>query len=90
MNIFRLAGDMSHLLAIMLLLAKIWKSKSVVGLSGKSQVRFWYNLYGISYTLYVRLNSSDLEEFKTELLNRIKNRTFSSEICASIFKNHKM
>ena len=39
MNIFRLAGDMSHLLAILLLIAKIWKSKSVVGLSGKSQVR---------------------------------------------------
>ena len=42
MNIFRLAGDMSHLLAILLLLAKIWKSKSVVGLSGKSQVRFGF------------------------------------------------
>lgn len=38
MNIFRLAGDLSHLFAILLLLAKIWKSKSVVGLSGKTQV----------------------------------------------------
>ena len=38
MNVFRLLGDLSHLFAILLLLAKIWKSKSVTGLSGKSQV----------------------------------------------------
>ena len=44
MNIFRLAGDMSHLLAILLLIAKIWKSKSVAGLSGKSQVEKHFNL----------------------------------------------
>merc|ERR1712176_358586 len=40
MNIFRLAGDLSHLFAILLLLAKIWKSKSVSGLSGKTQLLF--------------------------------------------------
>jgi len=31
MNIFRLVGDMSHLLAILLLLMKMWKSRSVAG-----------------------------------------------------------
>jgi len=41
MNIFRLAGDLSHLFAILLLLHKIWKSKSVVGLSGKTQLLFF-------------------------------------------------
>lgn len=31
MNIFRLAGDVSHLLAIIILLLKIWRSKSCAG-----------------------------------------------------------
>ncbi|XP_073246158.1 ER lumen protein-retaining receptor 2-like isoform X2 [Porites lutea] len=40
MNIFRLTGDLSHLLAIVLLLWKIWKTRSCAGLSGKSQILF--------------------------------------------------
>jgi ER lumen protein retaining receptor len=40
MNLFRLIGDLSHLLAILLLLAKIWKTRSCAGISGKSQVLF--------------------------------------------------
>uniref|UniRef100_A0A3Q2W5E6 KDEL endoplasmic reticulum protein retention receptor 3 n=3 Tax=Haplochromini TaxID=319058 RepID=A0A3Q2W5E6_HAPBU len=40
MNIFRLAGDVSHLVAIIILLLKIWRSKSCAGISGKSQVLF--------------------------------------------------
>ncbi|XP_065181096.1 ER lumen protein-retaining receptor 2-like [Sycon ciliatum] len=40
MNLFRLAGDLSHLLAIGVLLAKMWTSRSVSGISGKSQVMF--------------------------------------------------
>ena len=31
MNLFRLIGDLSHLLAIFLLLAKIWKTRSCAG-----------------------------------------------------------
>ena len=31
MNIFRLTGDLSHLLAIVLLLWKIWKTRSCAG-----------------------------------------------------------
>lgn len=31
MNIFRLAGDVSHLVAIIILLLKIWRSKSCAG-----------------------------------------------------------
>lgn len=31
MNIFRLAGDLSHLLAIFILLLKIWKTRSCAG-----------------------------------------------------------
>jgi len=40
MNIFRLVGDLSHLLAIILLLLKVWKTRSCAGLSGKSQIMF--------------------------------------------------
>ncbi|KAF0760247.1 ER lumen protein-retaining receptor [Aphis craccivora] len=45
MNIFRLSGDLSHLLAILLLLVKIWKTRSCAGISGKSQI-----LFAIVYT----------------------------------------
>lgn len=34
MNIFRLAGDVSHLLAIIILLVKIWRSRSCAGEPG--------------------------------------------------------
>jgi len=40
MNIFRLLGDVSHLLAIIILLIKIWKTRSCAGISGKSQILF--------------------------------------------------
>jgi ER lumen protein retaining receptor len=41
MNLFRLCGDLSHLFAMLILLAKIWKSRSVSGISGKSQMLFF-------------------------------------------------
>jgi len=34
------AGDLSHLLAIIILLLKIWKTRSCAGISGKSQILF--------------------------------------------------
>jgi len=40
MNLFRLIGDMSHLVAIGILLLKIWKTRSCAGISGKSQLMF--------------------------------------------------
>lgn len=40
MNIFRLVGDVSHILAILILLLKIWKTRSCSGVSGKSQIMF--------------------------------------------------
>lgn len=40
MNIFRLIGDVSHLLAFIILLVKIWKTRSCAGVSGKSQILF--------------------------------------------------
>lgn len=35
MNIFRLTGDLSHLAAIIILLLKIWKSRSCAGVCGR-------------------------------------------------------
>ncbi|KAL2100968.1 hypothetical protein ACEWY4_002729 [Coilia grayii] len=40
MNVFRLCGDVSHLVAIIILFIKIWRSKSCAGISGKSQMLF--------------------------------------------------
>lgn len=40
MNVFRLIADLSHLLAIVVLMIKIWKTKSCAGISGKSQVMY--------------------------------------------------
>uniref|UniRef100_A0A915NMD4 ER lumen protein-retaining receptor n=2 Tax=Meloidogyne TaxID=189290 RepID=A0A915NMD4_9BILA len=40
MNIFRLSADLAHLVAILILLWKIWKTRSCAGLSGRSQVLF--------------------------------------------------
>ncbi|XP_018420992.1 PREDICTED: ER lumen protein-retaining receptor 3 [Nanorana parkeri] len=40
MNIFRIVGDVSHLLAMIILLMKMWKTKSCAGISGKSQLLF--------------------------------------------------
>ncbi|VDL69733.1 unnamed protein product [Nippostrongylus brasiliensis] len=40
MNIFRLAADMSHLVAILILLAKMWKTRSCSGISARSQILF--------------------------------------------------
>uniref|UniRef100_A0A7E4VQI2 ER lumen protein-retaining receptor n=1 Tax=Panagrellus redivivus TaxID=6233 RepID=A0A7E4VQI2_PANRE len=40
MNIFRLAADGAHLVAIAILLAKIWMTRSCAGISGRSQILF--------------------------------------------------
>jgi len=40
MNLFRLSGDLCHLAAILILLTKIWKTRSCAGISGKSQLMF--------------------------------------------------
>ncbi|PAV85691.1 hypothetical protein WR25_08289 [Diploscapter pachys] len=40
MNVFRLTGDMSHLLAVILLLVKIHNTRSCSGLSLRSQILF--------------------------------------------------
>lgn len=39
MNIFRLTGDLSHLAAIIILLLKIWKSRSCAGACGGGRPR---------------------------------------------------
>ncbi|KAK2579065.1 hypothetical protein KPH14_002669 [Odynerus spinipes] len=61
MNIFRLLGDLSHLLAIIVLLLKIWKTRSCAGISGKSQI-----LFAIVYTTrYLDLVNAYISAYNT-------------------------
>ncbi|XP_019869663.1 ER lumen protein-retaining receptor [Aethina tumida] len=61
MNIFRLTGDLSHLVAIIILLQKIWRSRSCAGISGKSQI-----LFALVYTTrYLDLFTSYLSAYNT-------------------------
>jgi len=61
MNIFRLFGDLSHLLAIVLLLMKIWKTRSCAGISGKSQILFLV----VFVTRYLDLITSFISLYNT-------------------------
>jgi len=61
MNVFRLTGDLAHLLAIIILLLKIWKTRSCAGISGKSQIVFtvvYTSRYLDLFTNYVSLYNS--------------------------------
>ncbi|GLV34977.1 KDEL receptor [Carabus blaptoides fortunei] len=61
MNIFRLTGDLSHLLAIIVLLLKIWKTRSCAGISGKSQI-----LFAVVYTSrYLDLITTYISAYNT-------------------------
>ncbi|XP_076630207.1 ER lumen protein-retaining receptor-like [Colletes latitarsis] len=40
MDVFRLSGDFLHLLALFILLFKIWEAQSCAGISGRSQILF--------------------------------------------------
>ncbi|XP_064602796.1 ER lumen protein-retaining receptor 2 [Liolophura sinensis] len=66
MNIFRLCGDLSHLLAIILLLIKIWKSRSCAGLSGKSQILFalvFITRYLDLFTTFISIYNTTMKVF---------------------------
>ncbi|KRX85670.1 ER lumen protein retaining receptor, partial [Trichinella sp. T6] len=59
MNIFRISGDLSHLIAILILLIKIWKTRSCAGISGRSQILFalvfstrYLDLFTVIYSYY--------------------------------------
>ena len=63
MNIFRFVGDLSHLLAIILLLLKIWKTRSCAGISGKSQILFLV----VFVTRYLDLLTSFISLYNTTM-----------------------
>lgn len=66
MNIFRLAGDMSHLVAIIILLVKMWKTRSCAGISGRSQILFalvFTSRYLDLFTNYVSVYNSVMKVF---------------------------
>ncbi|XP_002132358.2 ER lumen protein-retaining receptor-like [Drosophila pseudoobscura] len=64
MNIFRLMADLAHVLAIVILLHKIWKSRSCAGISGKSQILFalvYFMRYLDIMTSYVSFYNSTMK-----------------------------
>ncbi|XP_031617184.1 ER lumen protein-retaining receptor [Contarinia nasturtii] len=64
MNIFRLTGDLSHLLAIIILLLKIWKTRSCAGISGKSQILFtivYITRYLDLFTTFISVYNSTMK-----------------------------
>jgi len=66
MNLFRLAGDVSHLLAIIILLLKIWKTRSCAGISGKSQILFltvFVSRYLDLFTNFISLYNTTMKVF---------------------------
>jgi ER lumen protein retaining receptor len=66
MNIFRFLGDLSHLVAIAVLLLKIWKTRSCAGISGKSQILFalvYTTRYLDLFFSYVSLYNSLMKVF---------------------------
>ncbi|PAA61422.1 hypothetical protein BOX15_Mlig005854g5 [Macrostomum lignano] len=76
MNIFRLIGDLSHLAAILLLLLKIWRSRSVSGISGKSQLLF----AGVFLTRYL-----DLFFVFVSLYNTVMKLVFIATSCLTCY-----
>jgi len=63
MNIFRLVGDLSHLAAILVLLLKIWKTRSCAGISGRSQILFAV----VFLTRYLDLFTSFISVYNTTM-----------------------
>jgi len=63
MNFIRLVGDLSHLLAIFLLVFKIWKTRSCAGISGKSQCLFAL----VFLTRYLDLATSFVSVYNTSM-----------------------
>jgi len=64
MNIFRLTGDLAHLFAIIILLLKIWKTRSCAGISGRSQILFalvYTTRYLDLFTSYVSLYNTAMK-----------------------------
>ncbi|MFH4978635.1 hypothetical protein AB6A40_005344 [Gnathostoma spinigerum] len=66
MNIFRLAADSSHLIAIFILAIKMWKTRSVAGISGRSQALFaivFTSRYLDLFTNFISIYNSVMKVF---------------------------
>jgi len=63
MNVFRLTGDLSHLAAIIILLIKVWKTRSCAGISGRAQLLFAI----VFITRYLDLFTSFISAYNTAM-----------------------
>ncbi|KAF8564323.1 hypothetical protein P879_11774 [Paragonimus westermani] len=80
MNVFRILADVFHLLAIFILLKKIWKTRSCAGLSGKSQILFALVFLTRYLDLFLRFIS---------LYNFIMKLFFISSSCLTVYFIYK-
>jgi len=84
MNVFRLVGDLSHLAAIIILLLKIWKTRSCAGISGESQ-KAYCNRYHPYANRYLRAWVDVMCEGNSILLLFVNDALLLSEFLASPF-----
>ncbi|KAJ8969970.1 hypothetical protein NQ317_008533 [Molorchus minor] len=77
MNIFRFTGDLSHLIAIIILLQKIWHTRSCAGISGKksSSVCFSFRDEG----------TLDLVTTYVSLYNTMMKFVFLATSCTTVY-----
>lgn len=68
MNIFRLTADLAHLVAIFILALKMWTTRSVAGISGRSQLLFaavFTSRYLDLFTNFISVYNSAMKVFLT-------------------------
>ncbi|EJW87023.1 ER lumen protein retaining receptor [Wuchereria bancrofti] len=66
MNIFRLTADLAHLIAIFILALKMWTTRSVAGISGRSQLLFaavFTSRYLDLFTNFISVYNSAMKVF---------------------------
>ncbi|MCP9264793.1 ER lumen protein-retaining receptor [Dirofilaria immitis] len=66
MNIFRLTADLAHLIAIFILALKMWTTRSVAGISGRSQLLFaavFTSRYLDLFTNFISIYNSAMKIF---------------------------
>ncbi|OZC09819.1 ER lumen protein retaining receptor [Onchocerca flexuosa] len=76
MNIFRLTADLAHLIAIFILALKMWTTRSVAGISGRSQllfaaVFFLISSFGTLYLMWIKFRATydrNHDTFRIEFL----------------------
>ena len=84
MNIFRLIGDMSHLLAIVLLLLKMWKTRSCAGKCKQCLLNLIFDLWWRNLKMKIWEQSAKLHCWRFPLILTFI-RTYSGKFFNNTF-----